>query len=1083
MEGRADSAVAAWLQDLGLSHYAPLFMANDITLEVMPDLTSEDLREIGVTSVGHRRRILTAAAALSGPAPENRGAWHDPFIPASLPQDMSERRLVTVLFCDLVDSTSLAAAIDAEEFVALIQAYQGAVAGAILAAGGHVAQYLGDGIMAVFGYPVAAGHDAERAIHGAVAALEALARLPEMSGHKARARIGIATGMSVVGRTEGQGISDSSPIGETSNLASRIQSVAPPGGIVVSPQTRKLAGNLFDWQDLGLHDLKGIGAPVRLYLVLGSSAASSRFDALRGSGQRTRFVGRVVESSALRGYLDKAWARRGGVALITGEPGIGKSRFAWHVLESSQGPGLGQARPLVLQCSPFQNAVAFAPIRFFVLRRASLRAEDTAEEARRKLLVFLTDMGLEVAENLDLLEQFVDLQGTVPDQAARAKQQDTRQRMMALLGDILVARCRQSSTLIVEDAQWLDPSTSALLLDLMPRLSNQGIAVLATARSGTRPDWLVKAQVLPIALDRLTEEETAELISQIPDPQQGLTPQVIATIASRADGVPIYAEELARSFLEQLGLGGSGPVQVPATLSESILARLDRLKHGRRLAPLAAAIGREFPVAALAAVAGLPAPDLDRGIDELVNSGILVRVQSMYGQSIRFQENLVRDTAYELLLRRERPGIHARIADTLEQAMPKLARSLPQVLAHHRSEAGQMELATEAWKRAGQEAMLRSAYEEAADYFGRAITSHDAQGAEATPGEAALELHLNRMSAFVCAHGYQAPEVKREGEILARLSNRMNTGQHLVRALSARWMQLAATNNIKGALGLALQLRESTKGGNEIDQLIAERMCGTSLLFRGELRPALDSYRRFMARYDADRHGPALKLDHADHMLMVMVGLAETLVIMGDFEAANEWRTRALDSARKSGRDHDHFQVLVYVGCFHALLMDRMDLLSTHVAELSSMIQKNPLPFWAGFCDLFSGLLLTANGETDAGLDQSLGGIQRVIDAGSFGHWWTLLPVEPCLLAGRLQDAAALLDRARVLRPLGDLRIDPEFLRLDAKLHLLTGGAVKDTVRKLHAAHELARTSGAGLFLPRIEADLAILAGSVVDAG
>jgi hypothetical protein len=226
-----------------------------------------------------------------------------------------------------------------------------------------------------------------------------------------------------------------------------------------------------------------------------------------------------------------------------------------------------------------------------------------------------------------------------------------------------------------------------------------------------------------------------------------------------------------------------------------------------------------------------------------------------------------------------------------------------------------------------------------------------------------------------------------------------------------------------------------------------------------------------------------MKLDHADHMLMVMVGLSETLVIMGDLDAAHHWRARTLTAARQSARDHDHLQVMVYVGCFHPLLMGRMDLLSTHVAELSTLIQKSPLPNWVGFGDLFSGLLQVAEGATEAGLDQALGGIQRLIAAGSFGHWWTLLPVEPCLQAGRLDSAAALLARARALRPLGDLRIDPEFLRLDAKLHLLTGGSIQDAVRKLHAARDLASATGAGLFLPRIEADLAVLSRSALETG
>jgi class 3 adenylate cyclase len=608
-----------WLRGLGLGKYEAAFRDNDIDETVLPSLTHENLKELGVTSLGHRVKLLDAIVALrndaGGKAP-SAVAVSTPTVPSVSPEDRAERRQVTVMFADLVGSTALSARMDPEDLREIISAYQKSVAETVQRFGGFVAKYMGDGVLVYFGYPQAHEDDAERAVR---AGLELVAAVGALKTQAAlQTRVGIATGLVVVGDLIGSGASQEQAIvGETPNLAARLQGIAEPNMVVIAEDTRKLLGNLFELEDLGAQDLKGIAGPVRAWTALRPASIESRFDALHASGL-TELVGREEELEILLRRWSKAKTGEGQVALLSGEPGIGKSRLTAAVLERLMTEPHTRLRYF---CSPQHTDSAFYPI-IGQMERAAGFAHNDAPQARLDKLDAVLALASTSVQDAALLAEMLSLPNDGRYPALELTAQQRRERTMEALTAQVGALSRQSPVLmILEDAHWADPTSLEASGRAVDRIRTLDVLLIVTYRPEFAPPWIGRPYVMALTVNRLGEREIAAMIDRVTG-NKPLPASIRQDIIERTDGIPLFVEEMTKAVLEAESEGDarktaaavpSSGLAVPASLHASLMARLDRLGHAKEVAQIGAVIGREFSYALLAAVAHKPEGELKIG--------------------------------------------------------------------------------------------------------------------------------------------------------------------------------------------------------------------------------------------------------------------------------------------------------------------------------------------------------------------------------------------------------------------------------------------------------------------------------------
>ena len=748
--------IDGWLRGIGLAQYAEMFRANDIDIELLGRLSNDDLKEIGIVSLGHRKKLLAAIAALAGvasppPATEPKG------------YDAAERRQVTVMFSDLVGSTALSTRMDPEDMREVIAAYQKCVSETVGRFGGFVAKYMGDGALIYFGYPQAHEDDAERAVRAGLGLIAAVTALN--STLSLRTRVGIATGLVVVGDLIGSGeAQERGIVGETPNLAARLQGVAEPNMVVVAEGTRRLLGNLFELQDLGPQDLKGIAGPARAWAALRAGSVESRFEAFHAR-ELTALVGRKDELELLMQRWALAKTGEGQIVLLSGEAGIGKSRLTAALMEHLADEPYTRLRYF---CSSQHTDSALHPIIGQLERAAGLKQEDEPQAKLDKLDALLARTSASI-EDAALLAETLSLpnDGRYPAPNLTAPQR--RHRTFEALLSQVEALTRQSPVLMIfEDAHWSDPTSLEAFGRVVDRIRKLRALLIMTFRPEFNSPWIGRPYVTALTINRLAERDIDEMIDHVVA-NASLPANVRRDIVERTDGIPLFVEEMTIAVLEAGSdsaaehLASTAPYPgraVPASLHASLMARLDRLGPAREAAQIGAAIGREFSYGLLAAVARKPEAELASALDRLVAAGLLFRQGSPPQAAYLFKHALVQDAAYGTLLRGARRALHARIAQTLENQFLEIAENQPELLARHYTEAALIEKAAALWCKAGRQSLSRSAFVEAVAHFTRGISQLETLPVTMPLIGDRIEAEINLGNALIDVKGHAAPETK-----------------------------------------------------------------------------------------------------------------------------------------------------------------------------------------------------------------------------------------------------------------------------------------------------------------------------------
>ena len=1073
--------VAEWLRKLGLEQYEPAFRENKIGADLLPSLTAEDLKDLGVILVGDRRRLLAAIAALhSMPAVE---AAAQNARSAAKPE--AERRQVTVMFCDLVGSTALASRLDPEDLREVIGSFQRRVAQTVARFDGFVAKYMGDGVLAYFGYPHAHEDDAEQAVRAGLALIDAVGEL--QAPQRLQVRIGIATGLVVVGDLIGAGSAqEQAVVGETPNLAARLQALADPGAIVIAESTCRQIGARFEIHDLGPQSLKGFAEPQRAWRVLSENRALGRFEALRSG--TTPLVGRGEEMDLLLRRWGQAKAGSGRVVLMSAEPGVGKSRLTEALAEQIAAEPHVRLRYF---CSPHHQNSALYPVIAQMERAAGFVREDSPDAKLAKLQALLAPT-MPPIQDVVLLAEMLSLPAAdIAPPLDVSPQRKKEKTFEVLLRQIERLSSQQPVLMVFEDIHWIDPSSRELLDRIIEQIANWPVLLVATFRPEFQPPWTGQPHVTTLALTRLDRHDTAAMVKTIAG-TAALPTEIVQEIAERTDGVPLFVEELTKAVLESgtqattLSAAPHPALSVPATLHASLMARLDRLGAAAKdLAQTGAMIGREFGHELLASIADVPEPQLREALDRLTNSGLLFVRGTPPQSAYTFKHALVQNAAYGTLLRGRRHELHRRIAEALEARFPETAETQPELLAHHFTEAGLAEQAVVYWLKAGQQALARSATAEAVAQLRKGLDVLAGLPDGLWRRQQELDLQIALRPALTATKGFAAADV---GDALARaraLAEQIDRPEHLVTLTIGQWVFHLTRSEHRLALPLAEQIEKIGEARNDVAaQLQGRRAQGLTRCYLGEFVAARALLERCHGLSDP-AHRAVRGAGSEDPYALMLAHLAVTLAYLGCIDQARSRLDEALSEARRLKHAHTLAVVLIWATWIDSLT--RSPELQRHAEELLALSTEQGFPFFLAGAIAFRGRSLTALAQAQEALELLTQGLMATRSTGAVSNTPIMLIwlAEAYARLGQSGEGLNCLAEAAQIIETTDERVH------EAELHRVRGDFLNATgdrataERNYRQALAVAQRQSAKLFELRSATSLARLwrdQGKVADA-
>jgi class 3 adenylate cyclase/tetratricopeptide (TPR) repeat protein len=988
-----------WLESLGLSRYFKLFVDNDLDLEVLPELSEVHLESLGV-SLGHRLKLLRAIRQLQSAETPLQKPTHTAVTTAipqvadasgSVPTDKAERRHLTVMFVDLVGSTELSTLLDPEDLRNVILDYQVAATREIKTFDGFIGRYMGDGILAYFGWPRAHEDDAERAIRAGLAANAVVAALDAPEGVMLRARCGIASGLVVVGDVIGEGASEEEAVvGETPNLAARLQSTAKPGQLVIGENTRRLVGDLFQYEALGSLALKGIAQPVPAFVVGAEKTTTSRYHANRKAAQLP-LIGRQAEIGQLQQQWSNALEGEGQAVVISGEAGIGKSRLVDAFCSSCAEI---EANNIIVQCSPHHTESALFPVWQWLLRASGASDVHSDDDKFFKITAYLSQWpgttllaGLAAANLSISVEATQKLLEQSPDQL--------RINTLNALLSLFVSMTETSPALVVvEDVHWIDPSTGEFFAELVARTESRHLMLVMT----TRPDHSTLQhgfhEAHRINLRRLGRSASTDIINQLTG-GRALPEELLGKLLNRTDGVPLYVEELTKTVLESGQLsetagsyesaGSLESIEVPSSLQDSLMARLDRLWPVREIAQTAAVIGREFSHTLLATVVNAKSDDLINALDKLLESGLIYQRDHNSSVGYIFKHALVRDAAYNSLLKSRRREIHASIAEVLANDEEFGDMAEPQLLAKHYLCAENYAEAVKHNLLAAQKALSNSANKEALVHTRAGINLLDKLDAH-TRSSIEQELHFCSAMAQRILRGFHSDEyleaITRAGE-LAELNHDIPTQVNCVRGQFNHYF-----NRGKHKDGDAVIHHQLEPLLTKLNSVSPGATKGANHLYRGELQYALEDLIQMIGTLDTAENYPE-RAFVLNPVTATLANLGWTRWLLGYPEQALADGMLAVDTARQIEQPFSYAMAVVWVG--HTQCATGFsDNWEAVLEEAGELIEKYDIQAWAPRVKFLKGRYMAASTDTavaNEGLDIMQQSLLHIGKRGSKLSW------------------------------------------------------------------------------------------------
>lgn len=1076
-------SIETWLEGLGLSKYSALFAKNEIGLDILPELTEADLTDLGIP-LGDRKRLLKAVAALLD-RPGEPAAGEAP--PAPSPE--AERRHLTVMFCDLVGSTELAERLDAELLREILRAYQDACAKSVAGLEGHVAKYIGDGLLAYFGYPRAHEDDAARAVHAGREILAAVAvlnmRLKKDHAVVLQVRIGIHTGAVVAGEMGGgETREEHAIVGETPNIAARLEALAAPDTVLISGVTLRLVEGLFEFDPLGPQRLKGVSAPVEVFSVTGEGEAPSRFEAT-AARSLAPLIGREEELRLLERRWELAKDGESQVVLLSAEAGVGKSRLLSALRSEIEEEPYSR---ILYFGSPYHRNSAFH-VAVDQFRRA-LRFERDDSDARRldKLEAVLAELGMSIDDHAPILASLLSVPAGNRYPTVERSPAELKMKALGSSVEIFRAMAAQQPVLItVEDAHWIDPSTLELLSLAIEQLSDAPILFLITFRPEFEPPWEGRGNAVSLKLGRLSRKETAGLATSVAG-GEALPRTVMDQIVARADGVPLFIEELTKAVIETgvveatpegfKTCGASSQQAIPETLQDSLTARLDRLAPVKEIAQLAATIGRNFSRELLAAAGSFDEAELDNALSQLVDAELIYPRGLPPAVGYEFKHALVRDSAYQSLLKSRRQQFHQQIAETLVRDFTNILEGEPEVVAHHFTEAALGEKAVPCWLAAARRANERSANQEAIEHCrqGLALVSDLPETADRDRQELALDLIL--APALLATKGFISSEAGQTYDRASELAERVGDFEQSYAVNWGHWINLQQTGKTGAAKVKAEELLELARQHDDRGLLLqAHHSCWTSAFASEELHPVLEHTERGMELYDPSQHrSHAFLYGGHDPGCCCRTMRAITMSVVGRVDQARAVMEDAIALAQEI--EHAFTLAMVFSFAGSVAMFERDAQLVHERADASEEIcARHGFAHFAAMAPVLRGWAIAARGEADKGIAEITPALESLRKTGMRISFPLALLAEAYSWAGRQSAGLKTLDEAAdIIEKSGEHRWEPEIHRLKGEM-LLTGSSKTRNPPEAEAcfqkALDIARGQGALLFELRAATSLA----------